>query len=98
MFTTVTWKIICSRCIAPPILFQDGLKYSPCSTEWIDVHHKRICGNILTVRGRSFMMNSMLHHIMAPRGDGNSLHSKTDNKACPLYYMFASIEYKGIYL
>ena len=26
-------------------------------------------------------------------GDGSSLHSKTDNKACLLYYTFTSIEY-----
>ena len=31
----------------------------------------------------------------APRGDGNSLHSRTDNKVCLLYYTFTSIEYKG---
>ena len=38
--------------------FEDGLKYSPCSTEWIDVHYKRICGNTLMVRNSSFMMKA----------------------------------------
>ena len=54
------------------------LKYSPCSTEWIELFYKHICGNILMVWSRSFMI---------PQGDGNSQLSKTDNKACLLYDM-----------
>ena len=67
MSTTVTWKIVCCRCLTPPIPFQDGLKYSPCSTEWIDVPYKHICGNTLTVRSHSFMMKARA------LGDGNGL-------------------------
>ena len=37
--TTVTWKIVCHWLLAPPLPLQCGLKYSPCSTEWIDVYY-----------------------------------------------------------
>ena len=34
--TTVTWKIVRHWLLPPLMPLQCGLKYSPCSTEWID--------------------------------------------------------------
>ena len=48
MFTT-TKKNTCSKRLAFPMALQYGLKYLPCSTEWIDVcytyMHQQICLN-----------------------------------------------------
>ena len=49
MSTIVTWKIeFCWR-LTPLMPYAYGLKYLPCSTEWIDEHYKHICENILMV-------------------------------------------------
>ena len=53
MSTTVTWKTECWWRLAP--LMPYGLKYLPCSTEWIDEHYKHICENILMVWNHLFM-------------------------------------------
>ena len=42
--TTVNWKIVCCSHLVPPIPLYYGLEDSPCSTEWIDVYYKHICG------------------------------------------------------
>ena len=54
--TTVTWKIVCHWLLPPLMPLQCGLKYSPYSTEWIDVHYKHICGNTSILWNRSFMI------------------------------------------
>ena len=56
--TTVTWKIVCHWLLAPPLPLQCRVKYSPCCTEWIDVYYKHICGNILILWNRLFMIST----------------------------------------
>ena len=86
--TTVTWKFVCHWLLAPPLLLQCGLKYSPCSTEWIDVYYKHICGNILEpfIRDKHARLKSM--------PIGNSQLSKTGYESYLLHYMVTSIEEK----
>ena len=60
--TTVTWKIVCYWFLAPPMSLQCGLKYSPCSTEWIDVYYKNIRGNISILWNCSFMIARATQH------------------------------------
>ena len=90
--TTVTWKIVCHWLLAPPMPLQCGLKYSPCSTEWIDVYYKHICGNILILWNRLFMISTR---------DKNPCRLETVNslkqlgyESCPLHYTVTSIEEK----
>ena len=56
--TTVTWKIVCHWFLAPPMPLQCGLKYSPCSSEWIDVYCKHNCGNVLILWNRLFVIST----------------------------------------
>ena len=89
--TTVTWKIVCHWLLPPLMPLQCGLKYSPCSTEWIDVYYKHICGNTSILWNRSFMI-SMRDATFMPIG--NSQLSKTSYESCLLYYTVTSIELK----
>ena len=59
----------------------NGLIYSPCSIEWIDVHYKRICGNTLTGRSRSFMMKARARGDM-PHMEMAYTQKPTINPAC----------------
>ena len=60
--TTVTWKIVCYWFLAPPMSLQCGLKYSLCSTEWIDVYYKNIRGNTSILWNCSFMIARATQH------------------------------------
>ena len=89
--TTVTWKIVCHWLLAPPMPLQCGLKYSPCSTEWIDVYYKHTVGNII-LWNHSFPMINMRNTKSMPIGNGQL--SKTSYESCLLYYMVTSIAQK----
>ena len=70
---------------------EGGLKYSPCSTEWIEVYYKRTCENILVIWSHLFMI-STCHKVMEPTN-----YQKQTIK--PTYFIvWLSIEYKSIYL
>ena len=56
--TTVTWKILCHWLLEPSMPLQCSLKYSPCPTEWINVYYKHICGDILMLWNRLFMIST----------------------------------------
>ena len=47
--TIVNWKILCCLHLVPPMPLYYGLEDSPCSTEWIDVYYKHICGKFWTL-------------------------------------------------
>ena len=87
--TTVTWKILCHWLLAPSMPLKCGLKYSHCSTEWIDVYYKHICGNILMLWNRLFMISTRDKKSLPL---GNSQPAKTGYEFCLLYYMVTSIE------
>ena len=89
--TTVTWKIICHWLLVPPMPLQCSLKYSPCSTEWIDVYYKHICGNILILLNHLFMISTRDTTSMLI---GNIQLSKTGYESCLLCYTVTSIELK----
>ena len=89
--TTVTGKIVCHWFLAPPMSLQSGLKYSPYSTEWIDVYYKNICGNISILWNRSFMISTRDTTSMPI---GNSQVSETGYEPCLLYFTVTSIELK----
>ena len=89
--TTVTWKIVCHWLLAPPMPLQCGLKYSPCSTEWIYVYYKYAVKNII-LWNHSFPMINMRNTKSMPIGNGQL--SKTGYESCLLYYMVTSIEQK----
>ena len=89
--TTVTWKIVCHWLLPPLKPLQCGLKYSPCSTKWIDVYYKHICGNISILWNCLFMISTRDTTSMLI---GNSQLSKTGYKSCLLYYTVTSIELK----
>ena len=89
--TTVTWTIVCHWLLPPLMPLQFGLKYSPCSTEWIDVYYKHICGNTSILWNRLFMI-SMRDATSMPIG--NSQLSKTSYESCLLHYTVTSIELK----
>ena len=88
--TTVTWKIVCYWFLAPLMPLHYGLNYSPCSTEWIDVHYKHICGNVLILWNHLFISMSDKKSIPI----GNSQLSKTGYESCLLYCTVRSIEQK----
>ena len=58
-------EIACHWLLAPPMLLQCGLNYSPSSTEWINVYDKHICGNILILWNRLFMISTLDKKIHA---------------------------------
>ena len=94
VFNYYTRIIICCWHLAPLILlkeyFQDGLKYLLCSTEWIKIFYKGICGNILMVWSRSFMIS--MHHKVTETANSQRQTIK------PTYFIIRlSIEYTGIY-
>ena len=70
---------------------QCGLKYSPCSTEWIDVYCKLICGNVSILWNRLLMISTRDRESMPI---GNSQLSKTGYESCLLYCTVTSIEQK----
>ena len=75
-FACVYAKKIC-------MLLSWGLKYSRCSTDWIGIYYKHICGNILILWDHSFMVSM---HDTKSMPIGNSQLSKTGYKSCLLYY------------
>ena len=89
--TTMTWKFICLWRFTPSMPFWYGLRYSPCSTEWIDAYYKLICGNILILWNCSFMTSM---HNTKSMPNGNSQLSKSGNISCLLYYIVTSVEQK----
>ena len=66
------------------------LKYSPCSTEWIDVYYNHICGSIL------ILWNHLddKHVRQKSMTIGNSQLSKTGYDSCLLHYTVTGIEEK----
>ena len=83
--TTVTWKIVCHWLLAPPLPLQCGLKYLPCSTEWIDAYYNHICGNISVLWNRLFMI-SMRDKNPCQLETANSLKQAMKYESCLLYH------------
>ena len=87
----VTWKIVYHWLLAPRMPLQYGFKYLPCSTEWIDVYYKHICGNVLILWNRLFMISTRDKESMPI---GNSQLTKIGHESCLLYCTVTSTEQK----
>ena len=64
----VNWKIVCCLHLVPPMPLYYGLEDSSCSTEWINVYYKHICGKFWMVLSLLLMNSSYAHN----RNHGNS--------------------------